>query len=78
MYVVPEVRGRGVGRAIVAWLLEAAREAGYRRIRLETGNRREEALALYRSAGFSPIPCWGPYAEDPKSRCFELDLEARH
>ena len=74
MYVVPEARGRGLGKALVAWLLEAARDAGYRRIRLETGNRQEEALSLYQAAGFESIPCWGPYATDPKSRCFELDL----
>ena len=75
MYVVPEARGRGLGKALVAWLLEAARVAGYKRIRLETGNRQEEALGLYKAAGFASIPCWGPYASDPKSRCFELDLE---
>ena len=51
--------------------------AGYKRIRLETGNRQEEALGLYKAAGFASIPCWGPYATDPKSRCFELDLEQR-
>jgi GNAT superfamily N-acetyltransferase len=75
MYVVPEARGRGLGKALVAWLLEAARDAGYKRIRLETGNRQEEALRLYTAAGFESIPCWGPYATDPKSRCFELDLK---
>jgi GNAT superfamily N-acetyltransferase len=74
MYVVPEARGRDVGKALVTWLLEAARDAGYSRVRLETGNRQNEALGLYRSAGFSRIPCWGPYADDPKSRCFELDI----
>ena len=78
MYVVPEARGLGVGKALLAWLLEAAREAGYGRIRLETGNRQEEALHLYKAAGFKCIPCWGPYAADPKSRCFELALEAEH
>lgn len=74
MYVVPEVRGRGVAKALLAWLLEAARDAGYSRVRLETGNRQTEALGLYRAAGFQQIPCWGPYADDPKSRCFELEL----
>jgi GNAT superfamily N-acetyltransferase len=77
MYVVPQARGLGVGKALLAWLVEAAGEAGYRRIRLETGNRQEEALALYRSAGFAPIPCWGPYGSDPKSRCFERDISRR-
>jgi GNAT superfamily N-acetyltransferase len=74
MYVVPEARGRGLGKALVAWLLEAARDAGYKRVRLETGNRQHEALSLYQAAGFESIPCWGPYATDPKSRCFELEI----
>jgi GNAT superfamily N-acetyltransferase len=74
MYVVPEARGRGLGREILTGLMEAARDLGYRRVRLETGNRQHEAMGLYRAAGFERIPCWGPYASDPKSICLELKL----
>ena len=74
MYVVPQARGRGVGRELLGGLIAAARELGYARIRLETGNRQHEAEALYRSAGFAVIPCWGPYADDPKSVCLERAL----
>jgi GNAT superfamily N-acetyltransferase len=77
MYVAPEARGRGIGRALLGGLLDAARELGYARVRLETGNRQHEAVALYRSAGFTTIPCWGPYADDPKSVCLELWLDQR-
>lgn len=74
MYVVPEVRGRGIARAILDGLVAAARELAYERVRLETGVRQTEALGLYRSAGFAEIPCWGPYATDPISVCLELGL----
>jgi hypothetical protein len=43
-------------------------------MRLETGNEAPEALGLYTSSGYEPIPCWGPFANDPKSRCFEKPL----
>ena len=73
MYVVPSARGRGVGRAILDRLLDEARALGYRRIRLETGNRQLEAMRLYERAGFRRGDCWGPYVDDPRSRCYELE-----
>jgi GNAT superfamily N-acetyltransferase len=74
MYVAPQARGQGISRAILDRLLATARELGYHRARLETGNRQHEAIGLYEGAGFRRIPCWGPYVADPKSLCFELAL----
>jgi GNAT superfamily N-acetyltransferase len=74
MYVVPEARGRGLGRRLLDELEAAARRLGYRGIVLETGNLHHEALALYASAGYAPIPCYGPYAARALSRCFEKHL----
>jgi putative acetyltransferase len=76
MYVEPEWRGRGVGRQIVVSLEAAARGLGLSRLVLETGVHQEEAIALYRRAGFSPIPCWGEYAGSATSICFGKALEA--
>jgi GNAT superfamily N-acetyltransferase len=56
VYAVPESRGRGAGRALLAALEAFARDAGYRRIRLDTGDRQPEALGLFRSSGFRAIP----------------------
>jgi ribosomal protein S18 acetylase RimI-like enzyme len=56
LYVAPEHRGRGAGRALLGALEEAARAAGYERARLDTGSRQPEALALFRSAGYEAIP----------------------
>jgi GNAT superfamily N-acetyltransferase len=74
MYVLPAHRGRGLGRAMLEHLEETARALGYAKMRLETGNEAPEALGLYTAAGYHPIPCWGPFATDPKSLCFEKQL----
>jgi putative acetyltransferase len=74
MYVLPGHRGRGLGRMILERLEEEARRLGYTAMRLETGNEAPEAIALYTSSGYEPIPCWGPFATDPKSLCYEKEL----
>jgi GNAT superfamily N-acetyltransferase len=74
MYVVPAARRRGVGRALVAALEQAARELGYRTLRLETGPEQPEAIRLYESAGFRRIPNFGPYAHQRRSICLEKPL----
>ena len=51
-----------------------ARRRGYQELRLETGVKQPEAIALYQSAGFELIPCWGIYEQAPLSRCFAKRL----
>jgi GNAT superfamily N-acetyltransferase len=75
MYVVPTARGRGLSRQLLAALEDEARALGYSFVRLETGNLQAAAIGLYVSAGFGPIPRYGPFAEDPKSVCFEKRLD---
>jgi GNAT superfamily N-acetyltransferase len=55
MYVVPDARGRGLGRALLEALEDTARDLGYDRVRLDTGDKQPNAEALYRSAGYRPI-----------------------
>ncbi len=74
MYVEPEQRGKGVGRAILVRLELAARRVAVKRLVLETGIYQEAAIALYRQAGFSEIPCWGEYLTSATSICFEKPL----
>jgi len=74
MYVVPEARGRGLGRLLLVELEAEARRLGYARIVLETGDRQPEALGLYASAGYERIPCYGIYATRALSMCFEKTL----
>ena len=74
MYVVPELRGRGLGRRILVELEAEARRLGYRSLVLETGDRQPEALGLYASAGYERIPCYPPYDSRALSLCFEKRL----
>ena len=74
MYVVPEARGRGLGRRLLEELEAEAQRLGYTGIVLETGDRQPEALGLYESAGYERIPCYGVYATRALSLCFEKSL----
>ena len=66
MFVRPEARSRGVARALLEALEDAARELGYTRVRLDTGPKQQHGLALYRSAGYVDVP---PYNDNPFA-CF--------
>jgi 3-hydroxyisobutyrate dehydrogenase-like beta-hydroxyacid dehydrogenase/GNAT superfamily N-acetyltransferase len=64
MYTVPELRGRGLGRAIIRELEDRAIAAGARQAILETGVRNTAALALYTAVGYRPraqyVDGWDP------------------
>ena len=55
MYVLPEMRSRGLARRLLGELEAAARDLGYARVRLDTGDPQPHALALYRSSGYRDI-----------------------
>jgi len=55
-FLAPEVRGRGLGRVLLAGVEEVARTLGARRIVLDTAAPLLEAAALYRSAGYRDVP----------------------
>jgi GNAT superfamily N-acetyltransferase len=55
MYVVPSARGRGVARALLTALEDAAHDLGYTTVRLDTGVHQPHAKALYASAGYREV-----------------------
>lgn len=73
LFLREAARGRGAGRTLVAGVIEAARAAGYARMRLDTLPMMDAAIALYRAAGFGEI---APYRHNPipGALYFELDL----
>jgi ribosomal protein S18 acetylase RimI-like enzyme len=60
LFLRPEFRGKGVGRAMTLRLLDEARSIGYKSLRLDTLPSMKEAIALYRSLGFQEISPFRP------------------
>jgi GNAT superfamily N-acetyltransferase len=71
MYVRPQARRQGFARRLLEQLEAVARELEVRVLRLETGTRQPESVALYRGAGYRPIPAYGEYIGNTYSLCFE-------
>ncbi|WP_241828073.1 GNAT family N-acetyltransferase [Actinopolymorpha singaporensis] len=74
MYVAPEARGRGLARRMLAALERDAAAAGKTRMVLETGLGQPEAITLYLSAGYAPIPSFGLHRDSPGNRCYARSL----
>jgi GNAT superfamily N-acetyltransferase len=55
LYVLPELRGRGTGTALLRAALEAARVRGCRSVELEVEASHTRAANLYARAGFQPL-----------------------
>jgi ribosomal protein S18 acetylase RimI-like enzyme len=67
MGLLPEYRGRGLGRQLAVHAIEAARQKGIERIELEVFASNTPAIALYRALGFA--------TEGTKRRARKLDGE---
>ncbi|MEV7450626.1 GNAT family N-acetyltransferase [Streptomyces nigra] len=74
MYVVEDMRGRGIARRVLAALEEDARAAGRQRMVLETGAKQPEAVALYTSSGYEPCEKFGYYRFHELSLCYAKAL----
>jgi GNAT superfamily N-acetyltransferase len=61
LFVRPEARGRGLGKALLVALAQVAVEAGYRRVEWSVLNWNELALGFYRSVGAVPMDEWSVY-----------------
>jgi putative acetyltransferase len=78
MYFLPEARGLGAGKALLARCIEEGRARGYRRMYLETLTGMDKAQRLYERFGFArldePVGATGHFGCD---RWYALDLAAR-
>lgn len=75
LYVRPGSRRFGVGHALAMAVIDAARDRGYRQMRLDTLAGMDDAQGLYRTLGFREIAA---YYENPVpgTRYLELDLRS--
>lgn len=53
LYVTPEGRGTGVGKALIMEIMAIAKESGYTEIKLDTLRHMEAALGIYKRFGFT-------------------------
>jgi putative acetyltransferase len=77
MHTVAAARGEGIGRRMLEHLIAVAREAGYRRLSLETGSMAEfaPARALYASAGFELCEPFADYRASPNSTYMTIRIQ---
>jgi len=74
LYVKPENKGAGLGRALSQKIIKIAKELGYSFMRLDTLDRLTEAMYLYKTLGFKRI---APYYENPIAGAVYLELELK-
>jgi putative acetyltransferase len=73
LYVRPQFRGKGLGRALAECIIAEARQIGYRRMRLDTVEPvMKDAVAMYRKLGFKKI---APYRSNPIAGAMYMELE---
>jgi GNAT superfamily N-acetyltransferase len=61
LYVKPEFRGAGVGRALLVHVAKLARERGCGRLEWSVLDWNEPAIGFYRGIGASPLSGWTVY-----------------
>lgn len=75
MYVKPELRRRGVAKAVLAELEDWARELNFDTCILETGKKQPEAIALYLGCHYTITPNYGQYADVDDSVCMAKNMK---
>jgi len=72
LYVRPEYRGKGIGRALAVATIEEARKIGYQSMKLDTIASMTEAIALYKTLGFTETDA---YRYNPVQPCLFMELK---
>jgi len=75
MFVPSDKRGNGIAGKIVSELQVWAKELGYKKCILETGDKMIEAIGLYKKNKFQIISNYGVYADIESSICFEKEID---
>jgi len=73
LYLRPQFRGKGLGRALAERIIAEARQIGYRRMRLDTVEPlMKDAVAMYRKLGFKEI---SSYRANPMAGTLYMELQ---
>ena len=72
LYVLPDFRGRGIGKILAQAVIHEARSRGYAKMRLDTVESMHAARTLYASLGFYPI---GAYRYNPIDGASFMELK---
>jgi putative acetyltransferase len=73
LYLRPQFRGKGLGRALTDRIIAEARQSGYQRMRLDTVEPvMKDAVAMYRRLGFREIE---PYCNNPMAGALYMELQ---
>lgn len=73
LYVRPQFRGHGLGKALAERIITEARQIGYTRLRLDTVEpKMKTAVAMYRRLGFREI---APYRANPIEGALYMEVE---
>lgn len=73
LYLRPQFRGKGLGRALAHRIICEAGEIGYKRMRLDTVESvMKDAVEMYRRMGFREIP---PYCPNPIPTALYMELK---
>ena len=67
LYLSPEVRGKGIGKALMERCLHAAKKAGYKKVYLETMPELIAAIPMYEQFGFTYLS--GPLGNSGHTGC---------
>ena len=71
MWLLPEYHGQGIGYRVIQMLFEFARTAGYKTIRLETGDQQKRAIQFYERVGFHHV---APFDDSDHDVFMEMQL----
>ena len=70
LFVADDYKGRGIGKQLVAKMIEEAEQKQYACIRLDTLNTMETALKIYADSGFVEIE---PYYNNPHDKVVYME-----
>ena len=67
MYLLPEARGKGLGKTLIQKCLQFAKELGYKKVYLESMPELKQALKVYAKFGFEYLS--GPMGNSGHTGC---------